>query len=616
VSEVGDGVNFAEKGKTTMNPQTATASTPTPTPAKRVYWMGNSLTDTLNYGGVAAMAANAGYPLIWGRQMIPGAPLEWIESHPNDGFSQSPYGTYPTALSSYTWDDISFQPFQRPLSDGNAVSGKGDLQVIDRFLNLVKSASPNAQVWIYESWPTKPTSGATAAFWKAEFNRSDANSSPTYPSRSFFEQLVVAVKNANPTLKAPKMIPIGQVMDSLNNQMAAGTIPGYSSVYDIYADEVHLNNTVGAYIAACTAYSSLYYADPRGNAVPSEYGAIPADLVKAIQNTVWSTVSSYSYSNGTYAGLPAPMPAPTPTPAPIPTPTPAPVVAPVMNIAPTAKFTVSAISGTAPLTVKFDPTGSTDSDGYLLGYKWNFGDGSASNYEISPAKTYASPGQYTVSLSVMDNSNVYSPTVTQVVSVTSAAASTSGAAAANPIVAPVVATPVPTVISPNSSQNSAPGTTPDSLIRSGGNEALVGDRGDNLLIGDGNDNLIWGKGGNDTLTGGGGNNQFIFDIGGRYRQSVMGASVITDFKTSADKIALTRSTFNKLKGNRLKRSDFASVRNRRAAAQSDALFTYVRRTGALFYNENRAASGFGQGGKFVELSPGLNLSVKDFLLIA
>ena len=154
------------------------------------------------------------------------------------------------------------------------------------------------------------------------------------------------------------------------------------------------------------------------------------------------------------------------------------------------------------------------------------------------------------------------------------------------------------------------------FIGADSNDTLVGNRDSNVIVGNGGDDSISGGGGNDSLTGGTGRDRFIFDIGSRYSQSIMGTSVITDFTRLEDKIVLDRSTFTQLKGNRLKQSDFASVKNKREASLSNSLFTYIRSSGTLFYNENRDAVGFGKGGKFADLPNGLNLSVKDFSVIA
>ena len=70
----------------------------------------------------------------------------------------------------------------------------------------------------------------------------------------------------------------------------------------------------------------------------------------------------------------------------------------VQNLAPTASFTKS-LKG---LQLTVDGTGSSDPDGAIASYAWNFGDGTTST-EAKPVHTYAAPGSYSVSLTVTDN---------------------------------------------------------------------------------------------------------------------------------------------------------------------------------------------------------------------
>src|SRR4051812_27083858 len=85
----------------------------------RVYFIGNSVTDTVCYGGLAKLVSAREVKLAWGRTMIPGAPLEWIYTHPNDGFQQEPYGRWTQALNEFAWDAVSLQPFDRHLQGKN-----------------------------------------------------------------------------------------------------------------------------------------------------------------------------------------------------------------------------------------------------------------------------------------------------------------------------------------------------------------------------------------------------------------------------------------------------------------------------------------------------------------
>ncbi len=87
-------------------------------------------------------------------------------------------------------------------------------------------------------------------------------------------------------------------------------------------------------------------------------------------------------------------------------------VAPLANQLPTAAFT-SSCSG---LACSFDGSASSDPDGSIAGYAWDFGDGSTGS-GIAPSHTYAADGTYSVTLTVTDNKGG-TGTVTRTVTVT------------------------------------------------------------------------------------------------------------------------------------------------------------------------------------------------------
>ncbi len=70
------------------------------------------------------------------------------------------------------------------------------------------------------------------------------------------------------------------------------------------------------------------------------------------------------------------------------------------NDSPIPVATASVTEGQAPLTVIFDGSGSTDDTG-IESYQWDFKDGTTST-EVSPIKTFNTPGTYDVTLTVTD----------------------------------------------------------------------------------------------------------------------------------------------------------------------------------------------------------------------
>jgi PKD repeat protein len=88
------------------------------------------------------------------------------------------------------------------------------------------------------------------------------------------------------------------------------------------------------------------------------------------------------------------------------------VAATIGYSAPVANFTASASSGVAPLALNFTST----SDGNIASYAWTFGDGTGST-AANPSHVYASPGIYSVALSVTGPGGTSAKTASNLISV-------------------------------------------------------------------------------------------------------------------------------------------------------------------------------------------------------
>jgi PKD repeat protein len=84
------------------------------------------------------------------------------------------------------------------------------------------------------------------------------------------------------------------------------------------------------------------------------------------------------------------------------------------NAKPVAVLSATPASGFAPLNVRFSAANSSDPNNgdFILGYEWDFGDGSPRANSNAPSHTYRTAGTYTVTLRVMDNHDLYSDPVT------------------------------------------------------------------------------------------------------------------------------------------------------------------------------------------------------------
>jgi glucose/arabinose dehydrogenase len=84
------------------------------------------------------------------------------------------------------------------------------------------------------------------------------------------------------------------------------------------------------------------------------------------------------------------------------------------NASPRALASATPTEGSAPLTVAFRGSDSTDADGDTLSYRWDFGDGSAPSDEANPVHTYDRVGNFTARLTVSDGRGL-SGTTTQTI---------------------------------------------------------------------------------------------------------------------------------------------------------------------------------------------------------
>ena len=91
------------------------------------------------------------------------------------------------------------------------------------------------------------------------------------------------------------------------------------------------------------------------------------------------------------------------------------IVTPVPNQPPIANFTYSPEKPVVNQSVTFDASSSYDPDGNITAYEWDFGDGNfMSTTEEKITHIYASPGNYTVNLTVTDDEGAKNSTSKEV----------------------------------------------------------------------------------------------------------------------------------------------------------------------------------------------------------
>ena len=161
-------------------------------------------------------------------------------------------------------------------------------------------------------------------------------------------------------------------------------------------------------------------------------------------------------------------------------------------------------------------------------------------------------------------------------------------------------------------------------------DTLIGGGGDDEISGSNCDDVIVGNDGDNDLTGNRGHDHFIFSSGYCPPDGfcsvppikfwpTFGTSTINDFTHTFDLIGLDRATFQALSssagGGFSDPSDFAEVADETAIGDVGARIVFHTESSTLFYNENGAAPGLGEGGPFAVLIDVTTLEAADFEVV-
>ncbi len=232
----------------------------------------------MKYSHLEALAESRGYEHIWGRHMVPGAPIRWLWNHPDDGNSRRPFGPCGKALAEYRWDAITLEPRN---------GYESELAAANELIEHTIKKSPDVQFYVFAQWP-RIGRGSFDKQWLSPVKDIKNN------IRLGFEEFLTDLREAHPDIKPPLMIPVGHAFHLLQLKIEAGLVPGMSSIFDGYSDRSH-QNYLGEYIVGCTFFATIYGETPVG--LPTEpYGEIAPDLARTIQVTVWEAVNAHPRS--------------------------------------------------------------------------------------------------------------------------------------------------------------------------------------------------------------------------------------------------------------------------------------------------------------------------------
>ncbi|MEY8828317.1 hypothetical protein AB9K34_07860 [Sedimentitalea sp. XS_ASV28] len=163
------------------------------------------------------------------------------------------------------------------------------------FYNLAISSNPNTKVYMYETWHDLRT--GTEGF-DVDYDPED-----DIPWRERIDhalpqwQAIVDAVNDQRAPGAPEMqlIPVGQVMGRLYDEIAEGNVPGITDIRQLFVDDIHMND-IGNYLVAIVQYTTVFGRRPDDVAL-QQYGqwgeafdAPSAALASFMKDIAWDEV--------------------------------------------------------------------------------------------------------------------------------------------------------------------------------------------------------------------------------------------------------------------------------------------------------------------------------------
>jgi hypothetical protein len=256
----------------------------------RTFHIGNSLTDTVD-GWLKPVAESAGKAMDFHRFTIPGAPTDWLWTHPGTGFGDGRYLEAFFALAPV--DHLVTQPFA---GHNRAIDNEADYS--GRFFDACRKHSPDVQPWLYVQWPGPDfkDSWSQGKGAVASLNLTPATTwQEGVANHVAYTEAVRKLMDDTHEGKPVRIIPGGSALALLKTEIDAGRMPGMTDFFkETFSDGIHMTPK-GRYLVSLVHYACLFKESPEGKTSPLTSGLTPEQNA-IFQKLAWDAVKNYSWA--------------------------------------------------------------------------------------------------------------------------------------------------------------------------------------------------------------------------------------------------------------------------------------------------------------------------------
>ncbi len=165
---------------------------------------------------------------------------------------------------------------------------------VAKFAGLALEANPHTRLYVYETWPSL-NSGP------GNITKDDPDAGIPWRERLALDLPLWEGVVADASAKAGhevKLLPVGQAMGRLADEIKAGRVPGISDIKEMYSDDIHLSGK-GLYFVTMVQAAAIVGKSPEGvpakvtRAWTSRDAVITQEQAEVFQRIAWQALEAY-----------------------------------------------------------------------------------------------------------------------------------------------------------------------------------------------------------------------------------------------------------------------------------------------------------------------------------